>query len=145
MGLLGGLSVVSCAGASENGYWQGGAAYELQIMVYERPIRMPGIPAPMADSMRLFLTVDSVRGDSLFGKYEGPLDSLGILLRDDDTMMPQMVGRVWADSFAILLDPAFLDGHLAFSGVLQEDVGRGLWRQMSPAAPAGAFALRKVP
>lgn len=143
LGILLGFAVASCTRPSGSEYWHAGAAYDLQVVVLERPAQLPGTPLPTADSLRLLVTVDSVRADSLFGTYGGSLDSLGISLRDDDTIARRMVGWVSADSFVIVLDPAFLDGHLSFSGMVRDGVGRGLWRQVSPAAPAGGFEIRR--
>lgn len=143
LSLITGLVVSSCIRPDANEYWRAGAVYELRVAVLDRPTRLPGIPLPPTDSVLLLVVVDSVISDSLFGTYRGSLDSLGVSLRDDDSIAPRIVGWASADSFTILIDPAFVDGHLSLRGELSNGLGGGQWHQASPAALAGRFELRR--
>jgi hypothetical protein len=71
LGLLVGFAVASCTRPAVSEYWHAGAVYDLHVVVLERPAQLPGTPSPIADSLRLFVTVDSVRADSLSGRIVG--------------------------------------------------------------------------
>lgn len=136
---------VGCERARSSEYWHAGANYELRILVEERPSQLPGAPVPPADSLRLVIAIDSSLSDSLFGRYEGELDSLGVFT-GDRTLGPQLVAmRTWPDSFTLVLAPNVMDAQVVMAGRVRDGVGSGTWRQLAPAAPAGTFSVSRIP
>ena len=136
---------VGCGGARADEYWQSGSSYELRIIVEQRPSPLPGVPVPPSDSLRLVIALDSAMSDSLFGRYEGALDSVGVFT-GDRTIGSQLVAmRTWPDSFALVLAPNVMDAQVIMSGRVRDGVGAGTWRQLTPAAPAGRFSVSRIP
>ena len=141
---LGSVCITSCTRSVESDFWKAGISYDLHFKVSERPARLPGVAMPATDSLHVQVTIDSIRGDSLFGRYVGRFDSLAVPVGDLG-QSPQLVGgRAQADSFTLVLAPNVIDAELVASGKMRQEVGSGAWRKQSPLPYGGAFEIRKA-
>ena len=138
------VGITGCTRSVESDFWKAGASYDLHVKVSQRPTRLPGLAMPATDSLHVQVTIDSTRGDSLFGRYAGRFDSLAVPVGDMG-QSPQLVGgRAEADSFSLVLAPNVIDAELVASGKVRQNVGFGAWRKQSPLPYGGAFEIRKA-
>lgn len=125
-------------------FWRAGERYELRITVDERPVQPSEVPVPSVDSLRVIIVIDSAAHDSLYGRYEGALDSLGVFTGDQSTSPHLVALRARPDSFTLILAPNVMDAQIFMKGAVRDGVGAGSWRQLAPAAPAGRFRVSKL-
>lgn len=137
-------TTVGCERTAQSDFWQPGASYEVHLHVEERPSQHPEIPVPPTDSVRVVVTIDSARRDSLYGRYAGALDSIGVFTVDNTLEPLRVAVRVWPDSFAVTLAFLVIDAEVELIGQVRDGVGAGAWRQLSPATPAGRFEVRRI-
>jgi len=135
---------VSCGRSTQDDFWKAGTNYDVHFSVTERAPRLPELPPPAADSLHGRLAVDSVRGDSIFGRYLGRLDSLGVPITEKGEDSAPIGGRVQGDSFTIVLAVNVVDGELTMQGTQRGRIGSGTWRRPAPPSASGTFEIRKV-
>lgn len=135
--------IVGCQRASHPGFWQVGERYDIHLHVDKRLVPYPGIPVPPMDSLHALVTIDRAARDSLYGRCECPLDSIGVFTTDDRDPLLVAV-RVSADSFTLVLAFQVIDAEVALSGSVRDGVGTGTWRQLSPGTPTGRFEVRRI-
>lgn len=134
-----------CGKTVQDDFWQPGAKYEVHLHVDERSAQHPEVPAPSADSVRVLVTLDAATKDSLYGRHEDVLGSIGAFTWDDKLEPLRVAVRVWPDSFALTLAYLVSDGELKLMGQVRDSVGSGTWRQLSPETLAGHFEVRRIP
>lgn len=137
--------IASCNRASETDFWKTMTSYDLHLSVGERPSRLPGLPPPATDSLHVRIMIDSLRGDSLFGRYEGRFDSLAVPVGDMGQSPALVAGGVQGSVFTLVLAPNVIDAELVLSGTLLPGLGSGTWRKQSPVPYYGTFKIRQMP
>jgi hypothetical protein len=142
--IMAAAGIASCSGVSDTGFWKPMTSYDLHLRVGERPSRLPGLPAPVTDSLHVRIMIDSLRGDSLFGRYEGRFDSLAVPVGDMGQSPALVAGGVQDSVFTLVLAPNVIDAELILSGSLRPGVGSGTWRKQSPVPYYGTFEVRQV-
>jgi hypothetical protein len=85
-----------------------------------------------------------VRGDSIFGRYLGRLDSLGVPITEKGEDSSPVAGRSQGDSFTIVLAVNVVDGELTMQGTQRVGIGSGAWRRPAPPSASGTFEIRKL-
>lgn len=124
--------------------WEEGARYELRLSVDRRgPLtpQLESLARPLQDTTTLTLHVVSVRGDSVFGTYEGVPIRLGLMVGRVGPGPQQFGGRLSADSFAITLSTDATDAGLTIAG---RGRNAGAWTSSSGAI-AGRAEVRAKP
>ena len=139
------LALGHCSNRKRIEFWSANHAYDLYLRVNERPFSAPGTPRPATDSLHIRVWVDSIVGDSVFGRYNGRFDSLGIAAGDIGGTVSRMAGKTADSVFLLTIAPNVIDAELILSGSIQRGVGTGTWEVRSPPAYGGAFELRKLP
>lgn len=135
---------LSCGRSRQDEFWKAGTNYDVYFRVTERAPRLPELPPPAADSLHGHLAVDSVRGDSIFGRYVGRLDSLGVPITEKGDDSAPIGGRVQGDSFTVVLAVNVVDGELTMHGTQRAGIASGSWRRPAPPSASGTFEIRKV-
>lgn len=130
--------------AADSQFWRAGERYELRIWVDERPLQPADVPVPAADSLRVIVVIDSAARDSLYGRYEGSLDSLGVFTGDQGTNPQRVALRARPNSFTLILAPNVMDAQVFMQGAVRDGLGSGSWTQLAPAAPSGRFRVSKL-
>lgn len=137
-------AAIACTADRQAGAWKAGDEYEALLRVVERPTPLPGSAAPTADSVQVRLTVDSVRADSVFGRYSGRFADARLPV-DDRVQSPKLfVGVVNDTSMLITLAPDVVDAELILTAPGGGTDVSGEWRRQSPMAFRGTFQLRKL-
>lgn len=132
-----------CRGSRENDFWQAPATYDLVLQVTDRPARLPNLPVPSTDSLHVAIMVDSLRGDSVFGRYKAHFDSLGVPVGDMGLSPAFISGRIERDSFTLVLAPNVIDAELVAGGTVVGGQAAGTWHRISPLPYRGRFQIRR--
>ena len=136
--------VCSCGQAPGPAFWKAGEEYDLQLVVTRRDPRLPGYMPPSTDSLDGRLTVDSARGDSWTGRYTARLDWLGVSINDYGHYDYKVDGRVWGDSFEVVIASNVIDAALPIWGSVRSGVASGSWRRSIGATMSGTFDIRPI-
>jgi hypothetical protein len=132
------LTITSCS-RSTNDFWTTGATYDVYFKATHRVARVSELPRPATDSLHGRMTLDSVRSDSVFGRYLGRLDSLGLPVSDKDATSERIGGRIDENSFSLVIPFRALDAEVTLRGKIQGGVATGSW--MGPVSPADSGVL----
>jgi hypothetical protein len=140
------LLAISCTRRDQQAFWQPGAVYSLRLETSETPHLMPEILAkrsPLSDTVVFSLVVDSVAGDSVFGRHRGDSFHFWPLSRgaDDTTFVATRNREHWY----IDLDPHARDAGVDLSGELSHDRVTGAWATRGPVAFRGTFIAARAP
>jgi hypothetical protein len=138
------VAVSACDRSPGQAFWRSGRRYDLHLVVKERGPRLPEFMPPRTDSLDGELVVDSIRGDAWVGRYTARLDSIGIGIHEYGQYDYQAAGRMWGDSFEVVIAPNLIDAQLPIYGVLRSTIGVGKWQWRYAARMGGTFQIRPI-
>ena len=140
------LLATACRRRDQHAFWQTGAAYSLRLETSETPHLTPETLAkrsPLSDTVVFSLVVDSVAGDSVFGRHHGDSFHFWPLSRGpEDTNFVATRNR---EHWYIDLDPHALDAGVELSGQFSHDRVTGVWATRGPMAFRGTFIAARAP
>ena len=145
MGTVASLFVVGCVGSLDRTapFFAAGQEYRLQMTVTTRPTLIPERAAalgPLQDSVTGTLTVESVVGDSAFGRYQVDLLHLGVMAVPVAPAEPLFAAVVEGDSVTMRLNPNVTDAGVYLAGRKNTDKILGAWHA-DQGAGIGTFVL----
>jgi hypothetical protein len=145
LGAIALLAVIpSCSHSAPERFWRQGTTYDLTLRVRQRAPRMPSLPPVVADSLHGRFTLDSIRGDSLFGRYAGHLDSLDVQMYEDSTTPIHVAGRLSRDSLTMSIGVNVIDAELLLDGTWGDTAATGVWFRHAPPSVNGDFSMRRL-
>lgn len=138
------VGVLAACTQTDERFWLAGASYAGTVVAQQKPELIPerarAIGEPK-DSIRLTLRVDSIRGDSLFGEYDGPLTHLGLMVLAADGSR-QFAATTRGSSFEMELNPWVSDIGVWLRGTVARGAASGTW-QVEQGIGSGAFTLSR--
>lgn len=140
-----GASLIACG---PHGHESGpqisvGHTYQFRIRATSRPASVPELTAvigPVRDSITGALTVDSVRGDSVFGRYEAPLPLIGLFALPLAGTEQRFSARSEHNRLSIQLNPNVTDASVYFDGTARNGRIEGEWRD-AQSTRNGTFTI----
>lgn len=126
-----------------HGFWIPGASYDVQLKATYRVKRIPELPRAATDSLRNRMIIDSVRSDSVFGRYLGRLDSLGLPVREGGVIWERIGGQIGRDSFTLVVPFLALDAEVTLRGKIRLGIAAGSWIGPVSLPDSGLFEIRR--
>ncbi|WP_337172370.1 hypothetical protein [Gemmatimonas aurantiaca] len=90
------------------------------------------------------MIIDSVHRDSVFGRYLGRLDSLGLPVSESGIAWEPIGGRIGGDSFTLVVPFRAVDAEVTLRGRIQSGVAIGNWIGPMSLGDSGLFEIRRV-
>lgn len=133
-------ATLGCSTQQSGAFWEAGQQYEVRLAGSFRDGGGLRDTSGAADTPRVRVMVDSIRGDSLFGTYEGDFRRFRILVGRASPGPQYVAGRVGNDSFALELTPDATDAGLLLAGTVNGGAASGEWHTEAHSN-AGAFTV----
>lgn len=141
-GVIAIAGLANCKPAS-GGFWTPGASYDVQLKATHRVPRIPELLRPATDSLHGHMVIDSVRSDSVFGRYLGRLDTLGLTVSETGVTSERIGGAINGDSFTFVMPFRALDAEVTLHGKIQGGIATGSWIGPVSLADSGLLEIRK--
>lgn len=138
------VAMADCRGAERRDFWQAGREYVLEMRVVNRPALTAELQqyfAPLSDTSRVVLRLDSLIRDSVYGTYDANFRHLGVIIGAVGPAAQQFAGRASDDSIDIQLSPNAADAGLWVRGQWHGHSLTGRWAT-ERGSTKGTFVIR---
>lgn len=137
-----GVIALGCSTQQSGTFWEAGKQYEVRLAGATQDGGTLRDTSGTADTLRVRVSVDSIRGDSLFGTYEGDFRRFRLMVGRASPGPQYVAGRVTDGSFALELTPDATDAGLLLAGTVSAGSVGGEWHTEA-RSNSGAFTVVK--
>ena len=134
------VATLGCSTQQSGAFWEAGQQYEVRLAGSPKDGGVLRDSAGASDTLRVRVAVDSIRGDSLFGTYEGDFRRFRLMVGRASPGPQYVAGRVGDGSFALELTPDATDAGLLLAGIVSGGSASGEWHTEAHSN-AGAFTV----